>query len=252
MKSPDKHAWLAGGPARCANPPDPPQDPAWRVVLLGPPGVGKGTQAEILCARLSACHLSTGDILRHAACAGAQTPALEEALTSMRKGELVSDDVMMHVVGERGRCLRCCGGFVLDGYPRTEAQAVALDAQLAMEGVSIDAVFNYQLPLDEIVERLGGRLVCPACKAVYHRTRKPPAKAGTCDKCGKPLVTRDDDKPEAIRRRLEVYEATSAPILEWYTRKGLLINVPAHGSPEEIYARTWTCGRVGVPDPEGD
>lgn len=218
--------------------------------MLGAPGVGKGTQAEILCARLSACHLSTGDILRNAAGACVRSPALEEALTTMRRGDLVPDDVMMHIVGERGRCLRCCGGFILDGYPRTLAQAVALDAQLSMEGVALDAVFNYEMPSDEIVERLGGRVVCPGCKATYHSSRKPPQHAGVCDRCGKALVQRDDDKPEAIIKRLEVYLKTSQPVIDWYIAKGLLINVPAHGTPEEIYARTWTCGRVGVPDPD--
>jgi len=248
MKSPDRKAWLAGGNARCSNPPNPPQDQPWRLVLLGPPGVGKGTQAEILSTRLNACHLSTGDVLRAAACAGtASSPSLEAALVAMHRGELVSDDVMMNIVGERGRCLRCCGGFILDGYPRTIDQAVALDSQLAMESVAIDAVFNYELPPDEIVTRLAGRLVCPSCKAVYNVKNKSPQREGICDKCGKPLVQREDDKPESIRIRLEAYESTNRAILDWYARKGLLINVPAHGSPEEIYVRTWTCGRVPAP-----
>jgi adenylate kinase len=246
VKKPDRQAWLGGGSDRCANPPDPPPGQPWRIVLLGAPGVGKGTQAEILCDRLNACHLSTGDILRAAQCRGSETrsPALEAALASMREGALVSDETMMALVSERGRCLRCCGGFVLDGFPRTVAQAEALEKLLEREGVALDAVFNYELPSEEIVERLSGRLVCRECKAVYHETRQPPQVPGICDRCGKPLFKRDDDRPEAIITRLKAYEETNRPLVDWYTRKGLLINVPAHGTPEEIYVRTWTCGRA--------
>jgi adenylate kinase len=150
---------------------------------------------------------------------------------------------MLELVGERGRCLRCCGGFVLDGYPRTVAQAVALEALLAQEGVGLDAVFDYELPIDEIVGRLAGRRVCPACKAVYHATRKPPAREGICDACGAALVQREDDRPETIRNRMRVYEESTRPLVDWYGSRGLLITVPAFGSPDEIYARTWTRGR---------
>jgi len=244
MKKPNQKAWLAGGDALCANPPDPPPGPAWRLVLLGAPGVGKGTQAELLCARLGACHLSTGDILRNAECQGPRerSPALQAALASMHKGELVSDEIMLELVGERGRCMRCCGGFVLDGFPRTVAQAEALDAILEREGVSLDAVFDYELPLDEVVERLGGRRVCPSCKAVYHLTRQPPQKPGICDVCGAQLIRREDDKPETILTRMRAYEATTRPLLEFYRQKGLLVTVPANGTPDEIYARAWISG----------
>ena len=246
MRSPDRKAWLAGGDALCANPPDPPPGPSWRLVLLGAPGVGKGTQAELLCMRLGACHLSTGDILRNASCQAAseRSPALEAALASMRRGELVSDETMLRLVGERGRCMRCCGGFVLDGFPRTVAQAEALDAILAREGVSLDAVFDYELPIEEIVERLGGRRVCPSCKAVYHLTQQPPIKAGVCDACGAELIRREDDQPETILVRMKAYEENTRPLLEFYAQKGLLITVPAHGTPDEIYARAWTCGHT--------
>ena len=218
--------------------------------------MGKGTQAEILCTRLGACHLSTGDILRAADCAGKgdRSPALLAALYSMRQGALVSDETILELVGERGRCLRCCGGFVLDGFPRTVAQAVALAKLLEREGVALDAVFSYELPIDEIVGRLAGRRVCPACKAVYHLTRQPPQRAGICDVCGKALIEREDDKPETIRTRMRVYEENTKPLLEWYAERGLLIQVPAHGTPEQIYARTWICGRSlpGLIPPEGE
>jgi adenylate kinase len=244
MKKPNQKAWLAGGDALCSNPPDPPPGPSWRMVLLGAPGVGKGTQAELLCERLGACHLSTGDILRNAECQGPRerSPALQAALASMHKGDLVSDNIMLDLVGERGRCMRCCGGFVLDGFPRTVAQAEALDAILAREGVSLDAVFDYELPTGEIVDRLGGRRVCPSCKAVYHLTRQPPQKPGICDACGAQLIRRDDDKPETILVRMKAYEDTTRPLLDFYREKGLLVTVPANGTPNEIYARAWTCG----------
>jgi len=246
MNKPNQIAWIRGGNATCNYPPDPPLGPPWRLVLLGAPGVGKGTQAEILCARLGACHLSTGDILRSAECLTGmkRSQALQSALFNMRNGGLVPDDTMLELVGERGRCLRCCGGFVLDGFPRTVAQAEGLHELLKREGVSLDAVISYELPVEEIVFRLDGRLVCPDCKAVYHRTKQPPIREGICDNCGGRLVRRKDDEPEAIRTRMKLYEEKIGPLLEWYARKGLLIRVPANGTPEEIYARTWSCGRT--------
>ena len=131
----------------------------------------------------------------------------------------------------------------MDGFPRTVAQAEALEGYLKREGVGLDYVFNYELPLNEIVGRLGGRRVCPGCKAVYHQTHQPPKRAGICDKCGKRLITRDDDQPETIRNRMRVYEEANRPLVEWYRGKGLLVNVPAYGTPDEIFLRTWTCAR---------
>jgi adenylate kinase len=161
----------------------------------------------------------------------------------MRKGALVSDEIMLDLVGERGRCLRCCGGFVLDGFPRTVAQAESLARILDREGVGLDAVISYELPIEEIVSRLAGRRVCPGCKAVYHMTMQPPQRPGVCDACGTPLIQREDDKPETVRTRMRVYLENTLPLLEWYAQRGLLIQVPAHGTPEQIYVRTWTCGR---------
>jgi adenylate kinase len=245
---PDRMAWLRGGKAHCANPPNPPPGAPWRLVLLGAPGVGKGTQADLLCSRLGACHLSTGDILRAAACTDCErTPALEAALASMKAGALVSDETILELVGERGRCLRCCGGFVLDGFPRTVAQAEALSRFLEREGVALDVVFSYELPIEEIVSRLAGRRVCPKCKAVYHTVMQPPTRPGICDACGTALLQREDDKPETIRTRMRVYEESTLPLLAWYAERGLLIQVPAFGTPEQIYVRTWTCGRT-APD----
>jgi adenylate kinase len=245
---PDRSTWLKGGGAVC-NPPAKPAPAPWRLVLLGAPGVGKGTQADLLCERLGACHLSTGDILRGASKSDGcgLSPALQTALVTMRRGELVTDETILEIVGERGRCLRCSGGFVLDGFPRTVAQAEALGNLLKREGVELDEVFNYDLPIDDIVARLGGRRVCPQCKAVYHTTGQPPRREGICDRCGGALIQREDDRPEAIRTRMRVYAESTAPLLDWYGRRGLLVTVPAYGTPDEIYARAWSCSRTARP-----
>jgi adenylate kinase len=251
---PDRRAWLKGGSTVCS-PPATPAPAPWRLVLLGAPGVGKGTQAELLCERLGACHLSTGDILRGAAkpdgCG--LSPALRTALEGMRRGELVTDETILALVEERGRCLSCSGGFVLDGFPRTVAQAEALAKLLEREGVELDAVFNYELPIDEIVARLSGRRVCPKCKAVYHTTGQPPKREGICDRCGEGLLQREDDRPEAIHTRMLAYAESTAPLLDWYGQRGL-VTVPAYGTPDEIYARAWSCCRAvhpGIVTPAG-
>jgi adenylate kinase len=245
MNKTSRMAWLLGGETTCDFPPERTLTSPWRLVLLGAPGVGKGTQADLLCARLGACHLSTGDVLRAASCLTVlePSPALLLAIDDMRQGALVSDATMLDLVGERRRCLRCCGGFVLDGFPRTVEQAEGLNGLLELQGVSLDAVFSYELPIEVIVERLGGRLVCSACKATFHETMQPPKKTGVCDACGGRLGHREDDRPKAIRTRMQAYEEKMGPLLNYYAEKGLLVRVPAHGSPEEIYSRTWACTR---------
>jgi adenylate kinase len=225
-----REVWFLGGDARCEPPPAPPR--TYRLVLLGPPGAGKGTQAELLCQPLGTCHLSTGDLFRAAQCQAEPSPALAAALAAMRRGELVPDDVVVSLVRERAECLRCCGGCLIDGFPRTVAQA--LDAMLAHLGVALDAVLNYELPLDEVVARLGGRRTCPACKAVYHVSSRPPRVEGTCDECGGQLVRREDDRPESIRVRMRAYEESTRPLADYYRRAGKLVPVPASGTPEEI------------------
>lgn len=244
----DRTAWLKGGQAQCIHQPGHPAGEPWRLVLLGAPGVGKGTQAALLCERLMACHLSTGDIFRAAKAepGGPKTPALECALECMRKGELVPDGTVLALVTERTRCLRCGGGFVLDGFPRTVAQAESLSLLLRKEAIGLTAAINYELPIDEIVARLSGRRVCPKCKAVYHLAGHPPKKEGVCDQCGTALEQREDDRPEAIRVRMRVYEESAQPVVDYYRRAGLLISVPAYGTPEEIYVRTkrLTAGRL--------
>lgn len=235
----DRMAWLKAGNAQCSHPPTGVARPA-RLVLLGAPGVGKGTQAELLSERLGACHLSTGDVFRAAKsnCNGNQSAALKQALDYMRQGQLVPDTTVLAMVKERTACLHCRGGFLLDGFPRTVAQAEALSELLRSEGLALDGVVSYELPLEEVVARLSGRRTCSACKAVFHVSARPPVKEGICDHCGGPLYQREDDRPESIRVRMEAYENSTAPLAHYYRREGILFAIPAQGSPEEIFART--------------
>ena len=233
---PDRAAWFGGGDVRCGMSPH--HGRPYRLVLLGPPGVGKGTQAELLGHALGACHLSTGDVFRAAACEAEPSPALQTALASMRRGELVADEVVVSMVRERAGCLRCRGGFLLDGFPRTRPQAEALDALLTERGVALDAVLSYETPLEEIVARLGGRRTCSACKAVYHQTTQPPRTEGVCDQCRGRVVQREDDRPESIRVRMRAYEEATRPLTDYYAQSERLVSVPASGAPEQVLERS--------------
>ncbi len=236
----DRAAWIKGGNALCSNPPRTPPDRVWRLVLLGSPGVGKGTQAKLLHERLGACHLSTGDVFRAAKGLpeGERSPALNDALEYMRLGKLVPDETVLNMVRERLSCLRCPDGFLFDGFPRTVAQAEALEKLLQKENLALTAVLNYELPLETILSRLGGRRTCSGCKAVFHVTNQPPRVEGICDFCGAKLILREDDRPESIRVRMEAYEKSTRPLIEFYQKRGVLIPIIAKGSPEEIYRRT--------------
>lgn len=235
----DRSNWLKGPRFKCAVPPQT-TGRAWRLALLGAPGVGKGTQAELLSRRLGACHLSTGDVFRAAKTRAARehTPALQAALNAMSGGALVSDAIVSEIVRERVECLRCPGGFILDGFPRTLGQADLLQHLIKQERLALNAVVNYELPQAEIVSRLSGRRTCESCKAIFHLISKPPRIDGSCDQCGGRLFQRDDDHPESIKVRLEVYERSTAPLIHFYRNRGLLLNIDAMGSPDQIYART--------------
>jgi adenylate kinase len=235
----DRARWLLGPTAQCAVPPVACDEP-WRLVLMGAPGVGKGTQAELLGDRLRACHLSTGDIFREAAkrCDCDQTPAIRSAQEYMRRGALVPDTTVWEMVRERGACLCCGGGFILDGFPRTLAQAEALRLYMKNERLSLSAVVNYELPLEEIVKRLSGRRTCAQCRAVFHVNSRPSLKDGVCDHCSGPLYQREDDHPESITVRLEAYARSTAPLIQFYRDLGLLVSVHAAGAPDGIFERT--------------
>jgi adenylate kinase len=156
----------------------------------------------------------------------------------MRKGELVPDQTVLNLIRERSKCLRCRGGFLLDGFPRTVAQARALDGLLAEKGVRLDAVLSYELPIQTIVARLGGRRTCSHCKAVYHVAARPPKTDGVCDHCGGKLFQREDDRPKAVRVRMQAYDESTRPLIDYYRQRGLLVSISAEGSPEQIYRRT--------------
>jgi len=237
----NRAAWIEGPSAQCETTPEPALVP-WRLILLGAPGVGKGTQAELLHRRLRACHLSTGDVFRAAGTRADcnQSPAMKEALGYMRRGELVPDSTVWAMVRERKSCLNCSGGFILDGFPRTLAQAESLRELMDAEGLGLSAVVNYSLPFNEIVTRLGGRRTCEKCKAVYHITERPPKEEGQCDHCHGKLFQREDDRPESIKVRLEAYERSTAPLIEFYRKQGLLVDVPAKGTPDDIFEDTFS------------
>ncbi len=234
----DRIAWFQGGDALCQTQPFPIRP--YRLVLLGPPGVGKGTQAELLCQKLGTCHLSTGDVFRAAQCLDERqrSPAILAAQEAMRRGELVSNKTVIEMVRERVACLRCAGGFLLDGFPRTVPQALALDAMLSDMGIALDGVISYELPLDTIVARLSGRRTCANCKAVYHVASRPPRVEGICDSCGGKLAQREDDRPESIRVRMQAYEENTRPLTNYYQAEGRLIRLSADGTPEAILQRT--------------
>ena len=156
----------------------------------------------------------------------------------MRKGELVSDETVLDMVAERTRCLKCKAGFLLDGFPRTVAQAQALTGILEREHIALDGVLSYELPLETIVARLSGRRTCQACKAVYHVQTRAPEVEGICDACGGKLVQREDDRPESVEVRMRAYESSAAPLAQYYRKRKMLMSVSAEGSPEEIYRRT--------------
>lgn len=213
-----------------------------RIVLFGAPGSGKGTQANLLEQKYKAAHISTGDILREAV--ANKTDVGLKAKAYMERGELVPDDVVIAIAKDK---LASIGedGFVLDGFPRTIAQAQALDEALAGLGRPLEAVVNLRVDREELIRRLSGRRVCPVCGEPYHVDSKPPKESGRCDRCGAELVHRDDDKPEAVANRLQVYEAQTAPLLGYYERKGLLRDVDAVGEIDEVLSRITASLGVG-------
>jgi adenylate kinase len=243
-------AWILGS--------DNDGEPAWtaprvpyRFVLLGAPGVGKGTQAKLLSDLLGACHLSTGDVFRAAGALANPTPAVKQSLAAVKRGNLVPDELVINTVYERSRCLHCRAGFLLDGFPRSLQQAKWLDERLEHLGIMLDGVVTYEMPLDEIVARLSGRRTCADCKMVYHEQTRPPARGGICDECGGRLVQRADDRPKVVQVRLEIYRKVTEPLKKYYEDLGILIPVNASGSPEEVMERTLRAMGLGIPPCDG-
>ncbi len=234
----DRNAWIFGGTTPCRQPPAAVQH-AWRLVLIGPPGVGKGTQADLLESALGACILSTGELFR-AANAGLvpRSPSAHAVQSCVHRGELVDDATVVSLIRERRHCLRCPGGFILDGFPRTVAQAHALDQLLAEEASPLDAVVSYELPAAYLIERLAGRRHCPQCRISYHVTFHRPLVDSLCDRCRGPLVQRLDDRPEAVAARLKAFESATGPMLDHYRTRGLIVPVDASGDPVDVLART--------------
>ncbi|MFA6000764.1 MAG: adenylate kinase [Thermoleophilia bacterium] len=209
-----------------------------RLVLLGAPGAGKGTQAKKLIEKYGMPQISTGDLLR--AAVGAGTDLGKEAKSYMDKGELVPDSVVLGMVEERLQEDDCKNGYILDGFPRNTAQAEALDEMLDKLGMSLDAALSVDVPLEDLMKRLTGRRTCKDCGQMYNLYFSPPATEGKCDKCGGELYQRDDDKEETIQKRLEVYTAQTAPLIDYYDKKGIVKSVTGTGNIDEIFANVVT------------
>ncbi|MCB0413610.1 MAG: adenylate kinase [Bdellovibrionales bacterium] len=204
------------------------------ILLFGAPGVGKGTQSQLLVEKLDMKHISTGDLFRNAI--KKQTDLGQEAQKYMDKGELVPDSIVIGMVEE---VLKSLDGhsFILDGFPRTRAQAEALDQLLASMSLSIEKVISLDVPQEELLKRLTGRRVCKACGAVYHETSNPTKEDGVCDVCGGEVVQRNDDKEEAIQKRLSVYEDSTAPVKDFYKSKEKLVDLDGMGDTSEVFER---------------
>jgi adenylate kinase len=206
-----------------------------RIILLGGPGAGKGTQAKKLVEKYNIPQISTGDMLRAALKEG--TALGLEAKKFMDAGKLVPDEVVIGLIEERIKLPDCKKGFMLDGFPRTVGQADALKGVLDKMGIKLDHVISIEVANEELVGRLTGRRTCKACGSGFHLLFDPPKKAGVCDKCGGELYQRDDDKEETIRNRLKVYDSQTAPLIDYYKKAGLLRPIQGVGSIDEIFGR---------------
>jgi len=206
-----------------------------RSVLLGAPGSGKGTQAGIISERLGIAHVASGDLFREAASRGDEVG--RQAKSYMEKGLLVPDEITIRMILERVAAPDCARGFILDGFPRTLEQAKALDMALGERGEAIDRVFYIKVATEELVRRLSGRFICRSCQTPYHTVSSPPEVAGRCDRCGGELYQRADDSPETVKKRIEVYFAETAPLIDYYKEAGKLVEINGQGEIGEIGER---------------
>lgn len=204
-----------------------------KIIMLGAPGAGKGTQAKKIASKYSIPHISTGDIFRANIKNG--TELGKKAKTYMDQGLLVPDELVVDLVVDRVAADDCANGYVLDGFPRTIPQAEALDTALAKLGESMDYAINVEVPDENIVKRMSGRRACVACGATYHIEHIPPKTEGICDTCGKELILRDDDKPETVLKRLNVYHEQTQPLIDYYTGKGILKEVDGTKDMSEVF-----------------
>lgn len=206
-----------------------------RLVFLGAPGVGKGTQADRIAAQSKAVKISTGDLLREAV--RNQTPLGREAKSFMDQGKLVPDSVVIGLVQNKLEEPGCANGFVLDGFPRTVPQAEELGRVLKSKRVGLDRVVNFQVSRDDIIRRLSGRRNCPKCQATFHVDFAPSKSGSTCDRCGAALIQRSDDRPEAIETRLKVYEEQTAPLIRYYHDQRLLSDLDGSGAADTVFQK---------------
>jgi adenylate kinase len=206
-----------------------------KLILLGPPGAGKGTQAKLLVDRYRIPQISTGDILREAV--REKTDLGLKAKSFMESGGLVPDYVVVGIIKERTAKVDCLNGYILDGFPRTIPQAEALDLMMKESGAHLDAVISLKLGDEELFKRLTGRYTCSRCGAMYHQVSNPPIRPGICDDCGAPLVVRKDDAPETVKERLKVYRQQTSPLIDYYAKTRLLREVDALGTIEDVFMK---------------
>ena len=205
-----------------------------KIVMLGAPGAGKGTQAKMIAKKCDIPHISTGDIFRENIKNG--TPLGAKAKTYMDKGLLVPDELVCDLVVDRIQQDDCKNGYILDGFPRTIPQAQALEDALTKIGQKLDYAIDIEVPDENIIRRMSGRRSCPKCGAIYHVVNNPPKKEGVCDTCGHPLVLRDDDKPETVQTRLNVYHEQTQPLIDYYDKKKILVTVDGTQSMDQVFS----------------
>ena len=204
-----------------------------KIIMLGAPGAGKGTQAKMIADKYGVPHISTGDIFRANIKEG--TELGKKAKTFMDQGLLVPDDLVVDLVVDRVKNPDCGKGYVLDGFPRTIPQAECLDKALAEMNDSMDYAINIDVPDENIITRMGGRRACVGCGATYHVVNIPPKKEGICDRCGGELILRDDDKPETVKKRLDVYHEQTQPLIDYYTKKGIIKDVDGTQQMDDVF-----------------